>query len=135
MTTNIQLKQLISDTLNDLFKQMPYNEQSQTDPVLAEHYMLKTLASNVNPRLDKIEKKIKEAVKSEQSDGDVISDNYHQSIGYGTPRNLFDQDTFIAEVSKQFNIPRHKLVEIAGNSKKLGATPISVIIEYKGDDD
>lgn len=130
-----QVVRIASDVVSEAFTKLPFDAQSSEDKDLAEHYLLKQLNSQVGPRLDKVEKKLKEKIKAGQASGEATSKNYKRTVEFGTPRRSFDKDAYIALVAEKLAVPKHKLVELAQNEGcfKESATPISLNLEYIGD--
>lgn len=129
---------IATNAVANAYRELPFNAQDPDDQALAEYFFNKTLLKVVKPRVDKYEKKIKDAIKAESQDdgavGHKVTENYQRKIEYGTPRQTFDKDAFINAVAAAFpSIPKHKLTEIAGKCTKESATPISLDVEYIGD--
>lgn len=129
---------IATNAVANAYRELPFNAQDAEDKDLAEYFFNKSLLKVVKPRVDKYEKKIKDAIKAERQDdgavGHKVTENYQRKIEYGTPRQTFDKDAFIKAVAEAFpTIPKHKLTEIASKCTKESAVPISLDVEYIGD--
>lgn len=61
-----------------------------------------------------------------------VTEHYEIKIKEGTPSERFSKDEFIANVAAEFDIPKHKLVELATKSTKTAAAPLSVSVSLRG---
>ncbi len=130
---NLVVNSIIPLTLTRL----PFNGQSDDDKKLCEHFVLRSLNSQVTSRLKKIEDQMKEAYKTDPERHRIkITDNWRRELSEGTPRSMFDLDTFIAKIVEkygEYGVMAHSLRELAVDSNKMSATPIKTEIEYIGD--
>lgn len=130
--TSSEVDKLFSDAVANVRSQLPYNGQNEHDKSFAEYFLAKRFVKLLASIVAKQEKTIKEGIKKM----DAVpkpSENYNVTIDYGTPRETFDKDAFITAVVEKFKLPKHQLVELATQSTKTSATPISLDVEYIGD--
>ncbi len=127
--TSSEVDKLITDAVATVMRDLPYNAQDQLDQELAEYFVAKRFTKLMKPRVDKYERK----AKAGEVASSLVSENYNRTASYGTPRETFDKDAFITAVVEKFKLPKHQLVELATQSTKTSATPISLDVEYIGD--
>lgn len=128
------VNRVVSDAISLSLLKLPYDGQDRTDKMLAEHFLLRGLSSQVTSRLKKLDDPAKENFRDDpEKHGILLSKNYRREMVTGTARENFDLDGFLEAASKQFDIPKHKLKELAATTKKLAAAPVMITIEYVGD--
>lgn len=130
--TSTEVDRIITEAVSSAMRAIPYNGQSEDDKAHAEYFVAKRFVEATKSRVDKFEKKVKEAIRADQPTT-FLSDNYQRSAEIGTPRTSFDKDAFIEAVTKELGVPKHKLVELASHCEKMSAAPLSIKIEYIGD--
>lgn len=128
-----EANRVAGDAITLALQKLPYDGQDELDRDMAEHFLLKGLASKVNSRLTKLDDKAKSAFK-DGATAPVLSKNYRREVTSGTSRNLFDVDEFISLICEKYpELLPHNLRELSTKAKKLSAAPLSVTIEYIGD--
>lgn len=133
VSTSEEVAHVASEAVNTAIASLPYNSQAEEDANFATYFMLKQLASLVNPRIDKIEKKLKDQFRSGFVPTEMQSENYFVTLESGTPRANFDKDAFLTAIATAFpDVPKHKLVELAEKSVKMTAAPVSIRVFFKG---
>lgn len=132
-----EVNRVAADALRHALSKLPYNAQNELDQTLAEHFMLKQFSSLVRSRLEKMDAAVKDSLPDKSGAhapiAPVLSQNWRREVSIGAPRQLFDLDTLLDNVAKKYDIPKHELRTMADASKKLGAAPVSITIEYIGD--
>lgn len=122
------------DAVTHALSKMPYDGQSEEDKTYAEHFLLRALSSHISARVKKLDDALKDAAKNSDAGIVQLSKNFRREVTFGTPRSQFDLESFIDKIVAAYpDIPKHKLREFAGDSKKLTAAPNLITIEYIGD--
>lgn len=128
-----EVNRVAADAVTLALQKLPYDGQNELDQQLAEHFLLKGIASKVNSRLKKLDDAVKDAYK-DGTTAPVLSKNYRREVTSGTPRMLFDPDEFIRLICKKYpEILPHNLRELLPDAKTESAAPLSISIEYIGD--
>ena len=122
------------DAVNLSLQKLPYDGQDDADRELAEHFLLKGIASKINGRLKKLDDGVKDVFPDGQEQFVKMTKNWRREATKGTPRENFDLDTFLDELVLSYpSLMKHKLKEIAAKCKKPQAAPTTIVIEYIGD--
>jgi hypothetical protein len=132
--TEAEVSAVTAAVVDKTLHQLPYNSQDALDADMAEHFVLKRIAKIVNPRLDKLEDRLKKQYRDSDISAVTLSNNYRREVGEGTPRASFDKEKFIDLISNTYpEIMKHQLRELAEQCNKLSAAPISISVDYIGD--
>jgi hypothetical protein len=125
---------ILSNVFSETLAKLPYNSQDPVDTRFAEAFLLRSLASKINPRLDKILDPLKKAINSGALTTDPVNtENYRREISVDTPRSSFDKDAFIEAICEAYpDLLKHKLVEIAATCLKQSKAPIKIEYSYIG---
>lgn len=108
-------------------KAAPVNLQSDDDVAAQAFFVQSVVMSAIGKQFSKSEDTYKKLGHS------VTTEHYVIHYEEKAPQNRFNKDVFIAAVAEKFNIPKHKLIELAAESTKETAAPRSVSIALRDD--
>lgn len=132
--TESEVNRVPIDAVNVALPKLPYNSQDPQDEAAARHFLLKRIAKQVNPPLDKIEDAMKKDYREGKRPRVSLTENYRIECSEGTPRENFDLEGFLDKVVEKYpDVMKHVLRELATASKKLTTAPVSISVEYIGD--
>jgi hypothetical protein len=133
VVTENEVNRVPVDAVSLSLQKLPYDGQDEQDQMLAKIFLYKKIGKQVNGPLDKLEDKIKKAYR----DGGkkvILSKNYRLECIEGSPRQLFDFDTFAKLITEKYpEVETFVLRELYGKAKALSTAPVSIEIEYIGD--
>lgn len=87
--------------------------------------LISRLSRDKRAALERIKDEYADELRREEQVDDAVYP-YVLEAKYGVPRELFDKEVFIRNISEQYNIPAVELSRIAQQSIKKSAAPLKI---------
>lgn len=107
---------------------LPNSNRPDVQQVLANLHVGQQMASIAKKHVDAAKKELKEQfdIPEEQGEHEIVAIHpFDLTVKVTSPKKSFDLDLFMTKLNEEFDIPKSRLTEIAGNCNKFSKAPQS----------